>query len=357
MADAKLQRWIDLVGALLSRHFGATFDTLRAEVPAYNQGQDPDTLMRMFERDKDELRAYGIPIEMVGNPDGGEYKYRVDPREMYLPYISLVSSQHQPVKVNRDGYRGLRTLSFEPDQISTLLEGANVAIAMGDPLLESDARSAVRKLTFDLRTDVGLAESGDAPVSPVRQQKGALRALGEALLRRKFVTFGYHAMHSDSETRRTVDPYGLFYHSGQWYLAGFDRNRGALRNFRVSRMQGVAMNKKKPTEFDYVVPKDFRLKDHAESRHAWEIGDGEAEEMVIEICGESGATMALSRLGHAVEGSERQRSFQVRRADAFTRWLLSFAGEAKPISPPQLIADFNEAVSLTRARYGAAHAS
>src|SRR5438477_5875 len=56
-ADAKLQRWIDLVAALLTHHYGATFDQLECEVPAYGTAARKGpraSIMRTFERDKDE---------------------------------------------------------------------------------------------------------------------------------------------------------------------------------------------------------------------------------------------------------------------------------------------------------------
>ena len=60
--NSKVQRWIDLLAALLSRQLPSSFEELRGDVPAYAAGDGP-TLMRMFERDKDELRAFGVPIE------------------------------------------------------------------------------------------------------------------------------------------------------------------------------------------------------------------------------------------------------------------------------------------------------
>ena len=38
--DQKIQRWIDLLAALLRRHYGATFEQLRDDVPAYAAATD-----------------------------------------------------------------------------------------------------------------------------------------------------------------------------------------------------------------------------------------------------------------------------------------------------------------------------
>src|SRR5688572_3658955 len=82
--NAKLQRWMDLIAALLARSLPATFQDLAHAVPeyaakivAYEKEPDSDrrqtleaSLKRTFERDKDELRAFGVPIESLVDEDG-----------------------------------------------------------------------------------------------------------------------------------------------------------------------------------------------------------------------------------------------------------------------------------------------
>ena len=70
MKSPKVQRWIDLLAALLRRHYPASFDELIRDVPAYAGDQSHDARRRMFERDKDELRGFGVPIETIKTPEG-----------------------------------------------------------------------------------------------------------------------------------------------------------------------------------------------------------------------------------------------------------------------------------------------
>jgi hypothetical protein len=84
------------------------------------------------------------------------------------------------------------------------------------------------------------------------------------------------------------------------------------------------------------VPRSFRLSVHARSREAWELGDGDAEEMVVEFTGGKGPTRAASTLGTPIRGT-RRRAFQVRRREPFARWLLSFGGDAKPVATDELL--------------------
>ena len=48
-------------------------------------------------------------------------------------------------------------------------------------------------------------------------------------------------------------------------------------------------------------------------------------------------------------GSGDRRRFRVRRLDAFARWLLSFAGDARPVAPQSLADLYAEQVARTRA--------
>ena len=69
MPVPKLRRWIDLLDSLLRRHYPVPFEEIIREVPAYQSGTKA-ARRRMFERDKDELRAAGIPIQTVSDAVG-----------------------------------------------------------------------------------------------------------------------------------------------------------------------------------------------------------------------------------------------------------------------------------------------
>ena len=174
-----------------------------------------------------------------------------------------------------------------------------------------------------------------------------IRILGQALLRLKRVTFTYHSMTRDATDRRTAEPYGLFFQSGHWYLAARDTDSDAMRNFRVSRMREITVNTKTPQSADYAIAETFRLAAHTINRAPWELGAGDGEPMVIEFRGTSGVATAALRSGAQCSLGDRFREFHVRRIDSFVRWILSFAGEAVPVSPPALLAQYTAAARAT----------
>lgn len=353
-ADAKLQRWIDLLAALLTHRYGLTVEQLLREVPAYAASArttSEASLLRMFERDKDELRASGIPIELRHNSEGEELGYYVDPQEVYLPFIALVGSAKRPSLGARRGYRAIPTLTFEPDELHAVLHAIELARSLGDPMLATHCDSGRRKLSHDLSHDGALVE-GENPTRAGGESVGTtLRELGKAMLRLKRVTFHYHTMGRDATAARTVEPFGLFFQSGHWYLAGRDVEKEVVRNFRVSRISDLQPNARALQSADFAIPRGFRLSTHARSRKAWELGDGDAEVAIVEFRGGSGAVKAAESLGTAIRGAPRRRRFQVRRLDVFARWLLSFAGDVRPLEPPGLVDAFRELVRQTLARY------
>jgi predicted DNA-binding transcriptional regulator YafY len=225
-------------------------------------------------------------------------------------------------------------------------------VQAGDPVLAGEVRSAVRKLAFDLPLGATDGAADEVLVPPRRRpDPKVLSALGDALFRRKRVSFMYHTMHSDSTAERAAEPYGLFFVNGHWYLAARDVEKDALRNFRVSRIEGLRVNASRNATPDYSVPESFSLREHAASRQAWEIGDGDAFEAVVEFTGETGAVRAAAALGEPDASAPSLRRFRVRRADSFARWLFSFAGEAKPVSPQALVDEYASLGARTRALY------
>lgn len=358
-ATPKVRRWTDLIAALLRNHFPIPFDDIARQVPDYGAGAKPiETTKRMFERDKKELLRFGVPIRTAPDEFGEPTLYTIGRDGFYLPYLALVAPDGAATpprhgRVDRYGYRMLQQLAFEPDELAAVADAAARVTALGDPLLAAEAAGAMRKLAFDL--PVGATAPGDAPhvVPPrARAEPAVLETLDAALRDRKVVTFTYQAIgDGGAGARRTVEPYGLFYLSGHWYLAGHDRERGALRNFRLSRMRDAARNTARESTPDYDIPPDFRLRDHARSRQAWELGDGDATEVEVEFVRQTGAGLAAARLGAPVDGEPDRRRFTVRRMDAFVRWLLALAGDARPVAPPSLVAAVEEQRRRTLALY------
>ena len=333
----KLQRWVDILAALLKRS-PLTFEEVALAVPQYDVRKKPKaTVKRMFERDKKELLEAGIPIESLGELGDEDSRYRLQVKDFYLPYLAAVTPQGTTVPRKAGfGYGGLDELTFDAEELRAITEAAEYGDDLGSQPLADDIDSAMRKLRYDLPLDsVGASNDVHVLRPTVTDQAKTLLLLGEALHARRRVRFEYHALGARGVSKRVVDPYGLLFLNAHWYLVARDTEKDALRNFRVNRIRSarvLSADKERP---DYEIPSDFRLRDHARSRQSWELGDADAFDVVVRF-----NNPAVVQLGEVDASAPGCRRFSVRRPDRFVRWLFSFAGEAIPISPDSIVDDF-----------------
>src|SRR5665811_16982 len=90
MAPRKTERQLNLVICLLASRRYLTREKIRDSVEGY-QGLSDAAFQRMFERDKDDLRDLGIPIETGSNDSyfDDEQGYRILPGDFELPPVEF----------------------------------------------------------------------------------------------------------------------------------------------------------------------------------------------------------------------------------------------------------------------------
>lgn len=212
MAISKVERLVNLVIALLSTRQFVTAEKIRTSVAGYAECASDEAFSRMFERDKNELRDLGVPLE-TGLPS------RLSTVEGY--------------RINRDAYE-------LPEIDLTREETAAVAVAAAlweSPELTSAAQGALLKLrAAGVRVD---SDHGEvvAPLPPrARGSEPALTALLAAIDARRAVQFTHRSSPTDPWATRVVEPWGVVTVHGRWYVVGHDRDRDAVRTFRLSRI-------------------------------------------------------------------------------------------------------------------------
>jgi proteasome accessory factor B len=209
MSRRKTERLLSLVVCLLSARRYLTATQIREAVPGY-----PDSFeafKRMFERDKDELRELGIPLETGTNAVGDEEAgYRISRQAYELPDIRL-----------------------EPDEIAVLGLAARV---WRRAELAGAAEGALLKLRAAGIDAEDLSQPGIEP--RVQTPEAAFGPLWEAVRDRRPVTFAYRAAGRSAAQRRKLEPWGVVNRRGRWYVVGQDSDRGAERVFRLSRIDG-----------------------------------------------------------------------------------------------------------------------
>ncbi|MDY6998190.1 MAG: YafY family protein [Actinomycetota bacterium] len=215
MGISKVERLMNLVIALLSTRTFISADRIRETVYGYSGDGSDEAFSRMFERDKNELRDLGIPLE-TGRAS------TTDPTEGY--------------RINRDAY-ALPAVDLTPD------EAAAVAVATQlweSPELITATQGALLKLRaagVDIEAGEGdIAITSTAALPGLRGSEEVLGILLSAIDSGQAVQFGHRPARSEPYVTRTVEPWGVVTDRGRWYLVGHDRDRDAVRTFRLSRI-------------------------------------------------------------------------------------------------------------------------
>ena len=92
MSRRKTERLLGLVVCLLSTRRYLTADQIRQAVPGYPE-QD-DLFKRMFERDKEDLRDLGVPLETgLNHPFDDDPGYRIRQEAYELPELRLEADE------------------------------------------------------------------------------------------------------------------------------------------------------------------------------------------------------------------------------------------------------------------------
>lgn len=193
----RLERMLNLTATLLDTRRPLTLDELADRLePSYPD--DKVARRRSFERDKETLRQLGVPISVEPvDRLGGESGYRIHPADYYLPDLDLGDEERAALHVAVTAVR---------------LEGGA-------------ARAGLRKL--------GGVEGAAAPAVAHLEVTPALADCFDAVAKRRRLEFTYRG------EGRALEPYGVVYRFGHWYVVGRDQDRDAPRSFRVDRLVGA----------------------------------------------------------------------------------------------------------------------
>ncbi|MEZ4736790.1 MAG: YafY family protein [Caldilineaceae bacterium] len=178
------------------------------------------------------LQDMAIPIEAERGRHGG---YRLRPGYKLPP---LMFSTDEALAITL-GLLMTRRLGLGVDPIS--VEGA---LAKLGRVLPPALHQSVQALAEVLVVETPLPDKGPSSV--------VVSTVSLAVQRQIQVELHYQAL-TGEETQRAVDPYGVLYRNGYWYMAGYCHLRQDLRAFRLDRVVRVQLATAtfvRPTAFD-----------------------------------------------------------------------------------------------------------
>ncbi|MFE7567491.1 helix-turn-helix transcriptional regulator [Streptomyces sp. NPDC057539] len=307
MAIAKAERLMNLALCLLGTRRPLSKRELRGSIEAYLEAGTDDSFNRMFERDKDDLRELGLVIETVENLDGDTgYLARRDSNR--LPAITLDAEEAAAL--------GLAAKVWQQARLAGAASGALQKLrAAGMPEAED---------TYEAHH--GALE----PRIPVHE--AAFEPLMLACRDRRPVAFDYRKANAARPEQRQVEPWTLECWRGHWYLAGWDRDRGAERVFRLSRITGRVRSR--AGVFSAPVPDVVTVRETVET---W-AGETATRSALIRLrsgCGYPLRAKALS----SRELGDGWDELEVPYGHGLDAWLVEFGPDAVVLEPADLRAD------------------
>ncbi|MGI8650793.1 MAG: helix-turn-helix transcriptional regulator [Rubrobacter sp.] len=331
-------RQLSLVAYLLSSDGRARDEAeIRRNLPAYLDVYDAslkpgeedsdlaaDALRKQLERDVNALENIAITVAVESRSAGG------DSRRCY----SLASEGFSAVEVE-----------LNPDERAVLV-GALRSLRRDFPYLGP--------LKLAIANMIGAASEDDSPERAAafaavatrddERVSSRLGVLERAILRKKRVGFEYYAINSNETSDRELEPYALSLLEGVWYVTGWDVNREAVRQFRLSRVRGRVTFATKRDSGDFTVPENFERRILG-PRAPWQLGEVESSAHIRvsdEAFGEARKKygFAVSLGGRDGDGLVLYTRYSGERQLA--GWVLSLGEEAKVLEPDSLAGKVEE---------------
>lgn len=302
------ERLFSLVLALLATENGLTKTEILSTVQGYRQSfrrsGDNANLERKFERDKDDIRDLGVPLETVEAPG--------DPG----------NNQNLRYRIPRGSYELPTEITFSPEE-TTLLNLA--AMVWREGSLSAESRRALLKIR-------SLGVPADEPVigyaPSLRVRDAAFEPLNQALGRTALVRFAYLKPGEAQARARTVAPLALVQHQGRWHLYAEEPDTGARKTFLLrrisSRVEILGRTFEPPTED--VAAEALRGLDAIWNSHT----------ALVEVEPHTDAATRLHKRRGTVSTPDGALALHYSDANIFADELAGFGPEVRVISPESL---------------------
>ena len=218
MSSEKTERLINLTLGLLASKRYLTKNEIFRTISGYSG--TPESMERMFERDKDELRSAGIVIEVGG----------LDPLFEDEQGYLIRSSQIQ-----------IQPNDFSKQDLILMVLAANFWLESN---FDDSARNALLKISSidsAITAKVG-SNNGLMSMQGSNYDFEQIRTLIDAISNNRYIKFRYKSID------REVAPIRLENIQGFWYLSGVDD--GSLKKFKVIRFESAITINDEKAAFD-----------------------------------------------------------------------------------------------------------
>ena len=209
-----------------------------------------------------------------------------------------------------------------------------------------DAQVLIDKMIKGIEDNIMVIKNPYVPIEPGRFDQ--IPAILNSITRQKVLQMKYFTAHSQEMTQRDVEPVGIFYSLGQWYMIAFCLLRQSYRNFRIDRIQEVSITQKAYSQ------------DHPSlSQYLDEVSRDQREltKVVIRVDKEALRYLGEQKYyqGFVSEvdlGDEVEMTFLSCSLSGFARWILWFADQVTIIEPVELTEEVRRYLKPLISKFG-----
>lgn len=276
-----------------------------------------DTREKALDRLKDEIRNdFGLQLnkEII---DGVPF-YSLDTTDWFLPPVDFSPAEA--------GMIALAASLWKDSKLQTL--GLNAAARVTG---HGDSRSPVSPLAGSLVPRLSMDDPN-------------FKDCALAAFNRKTLKFAYVSSQGD-KTERLVDVWALGQRYGNWYFTGFDHTRGAVRVFRLSRVQGSFTNARHSgnSAVYYKRPDDFsmnRVLQDFDLKHPGHIA-------IIRLRSDEAIPLRAQSLNGKSAGTDLQIGYS--DLESFAAELAAYGPAVQVLGPVELAAKVQQCLTASRA--------
>jgi predicted DNA-binding transcriptional regulator YafY len=236
------------------------------------------------------------------------------------------------------GYH-LPPVMFTAEEAIALFIGGEMVKQFADASLRGPMESAVMKIRSVLprerQDDIDRLTRATAIFGTARSQTGldqrTLLPIQQAIVSLRVLRMTYRGQARGDETAREVEPLGLTFHGGTWYLVAWCRLRKDYRYFRLDRVKTLEVLGER-----FSTRPDFSLREYLANNLAT------SDTIPVKVWFSADAMERVRRESYTGVIAERpadggaeveMRTFSL---EWLARWVLSFGREAEARSPEKL---------------------
>ena len=237
-----------------------------------------------------------------------------------------------------DGYR-LPPVMFTREEAMAFLTAEKFVEKLTDRNTLTHYQSAMYKVRAILKTtEKDLLEGMDKRIAvietPIQQNthtNNHIQTILNGIINKNILTIKYFASHSQEDTKRDIEPVGIFYISSYWHLIAYCRLRNAYRDFRIDRIRNLTVTDEHfaaehPTLKDYITKT-------AKEQHLEEVVIRVEKKIHRYLDGQKFYSGFISE--KEVDG-KIEMMFLCDSLTHFARWYMMFGDEAEIVTPDSL---------------------